>query len=946
MEISPQAIGGGETPSASPARTENALKVAWMICLATGWLAIAVGLAVIIGWLVDSAWLKGAIGVPITMKANTALCFALAGASLLLVSRPDLRWRRAGQALGAVLAVLAGLTLSQHIIGWDLGMDQFLFREPLGQPGTASPGRMGVPASLSFLFLGLGLALIDWRNSGGQFPIRYFPLAATVISLVTIVGYVFGSTALYSNPPVMGIAWPTAATLFLVSLGVLAARPQNLIVEVLCAPDAGGMAARRLIIPALAIPFLLLLLYGESRDRGLIEAAAGRGILAVVMMTTLGATVLFTARRLSLTSEKQARVERQLRRSERELADFFENAAVGLHWIGPDGIILRANKADMDLLGYQSHEYVGHPIAEFYVDRQVIDDILRRITAGESLRDHPAQLRAKDGTIKEVLIDSSALWEDGRLVHTQCFTRDATERRRAEIIGGRLSAIVESSSDAIVGKDLNGIVTSWNGGAERMFGYTREEMVGRSIMALIPSDRTDEEHRILESIRRGEKVENYESVRRRKSGELLDVSLSISPILDAHGRVVGASKIARDISDQKRIESEREELLSSERAARGEAERSARIRDEFLAVISHELRTPLNGILGWSQYLNAREIEDHELREGIEAIERGARTQAQLIEDLLDMNRITTGRLTLNVRPVELSGVIEAAMATIRPAAETKGIRLHTAAARGIGPVLGDPIRLQQVVWNLLSNAVKFTPRGGEVNVHLRRVDSQVEIGVSDTGMGIDPRFLPHVFERFTQADSSTTRAHGGLGLGLSIVKHLVELHGGTVRAKSDGEGQGATFLVHLPLSAVEEDRRQPPWARLPAPAELAAVDLADVRVLVVDDDPETRELIRRILERSKAEVITAASGAEALEILGSRKLDVLVSDIGMPQMDGYQFIRKVRESVAIPAVALTAYARSSDRTRAMLAGYQMHIAKPIEPQELLATVASFAGRT
>jgi CheY-like chemotaxis protein len=394
-------------------------------------------------------------------------------------------------------------------------------------------------------------------------------------------------------------------------------------------------------------------------------------------------------------------------------------------------------------------------------------------------------------------------------------------------------------------------------------------------------------------------------------------------------------------------------LLESEREARSAAERAARSRDEFLALVSHELRTPLNGILGWAQYLSEyfkKHRPDAAVSDGVDAIERGGRALAKLIEDLLDMNRITSGRLALDVSAVHLYGVVEPAVATMRPAAESKQIALHAVLDSKMGPVIGDPARLQQVVWNLVSNAVKFTPKGGVVNVVLRRADSHAEICIHDTGMGVSAEFLPHVFDRFRQADSSITRAHGGLGLGLAIVKHLVELHGGTVNAESAGEGKGATFVVRLPLAAV---RNESSTADADATLESAhgEVDLAGVTVLVVDDDAEARELIRRVLDQAKATVFTAAGAADALDVLAREKLDVLVSDIGMPTIDGYQFIRTVREQLNVdgselPAIAVTAYARSQDRTRAMLAGYQMHIAKPIEPQELLATVASFAGRT
>ncbi len=400
---------------------------------------------------------------------------------------------------------------------------------------------------------------------------------------------------------------------------------------------------------------------------------------------------------------------------------------------------------------------------------------------------------------------------------------------------------------------------------------------------------------------------------------------------------------------------EREKLLESERHARSQAERAGRMKDEFLATLSHELRTPLSAILGWAHLMRARPLGPEEFAKGLETIERNARLQTQLIEDLLDMSRIISGKLRLDVQSVFPVSAIEAAIETVRPAAEARGIRLTSTLDPGAGPVSGDPARLQQVVWNLLNNAIKFTERDGRVRVLLERVDSQVEISVTDNGTGIPPEFLTHVFERFRQADSSTTRTFGGLGLGLAIVKQLVELHGGTVRADSEGAGRGATFTVSLPVSSVRsgprEERAHP---RAPANIEAAAfvpTDLGGLRILVVDDQPDACELVARMLGECGAHVRTASSGELALRLHGDDPADLIVSDIGMPGMDGYELIREVRRVDAArgrttPAIAMTAFARSQDRTRALQAGFQFHLAKPVEPAELMATVASVAGRT
>ncbi|MGH7177873.1 MAG: ATP-binding response regulator [Tepidisphaeraceae bacterium] len=391
------------------------------------------------------------------------------------------------------------------------------------------------------------------------------------------------------------------------------------------------------------------------------------------------------------------------------------------------------------------------------------------------------------------------------------------------------------------------------------------------------------------------------------------------------------------------------DALAGERGARADAESASRTKDEFLATLSHELRTPLNAILGWSQLLlRSPHPSTDDLAQGLATIERNARAQTQIIESLLDMSRIVSGRIELDVKQVELCGLVEAAMKTARPAAIAKRISLTADIDPAGGVVSADPNRLQQILWNLLSNAIKFTPAGGRVRVSLERVDGQAAIAVQDTGQGIRTEFLPHVFERFRQADGSTTRTYGGLGLGLSIVRHLVELHGGTVRAASAGPGLGATFTVALPLSPADAVEDEPALgARRFGDSD--SPRLQGVKVLVVDDEPDARALVKRVLEDCGAQVETACSAREGMNAL-RRMPHVLVSDIGMPEEDGYDFVRRLRtltpeQGGSIPAVALTAYARSEDRTRALLSGYQMHVSKPVEPSELAAVVASLAGR-
>jgi signal transduction histidine kinase/CheY-like chemotaxis protein len=409
------------------------------------------------------------------------------------------------------------------------------------------------------------------------------------------------------------------------------------------------------------------------------------------------------------------------------------------------------------------------------------------------------------------------------------------------------------------------------------------------------------------------------------------------------------SQIAAQQRELEMGQSEREGLLVSERAARAEAERASKMKDEFVATLSHELRTPLTPILGWVNVLGLVGPRDEQTRHGLEVIERNAKLQARMIDDLLEMSRIVSGKLRLDVQPVLLDEVVGAAVSTVRQAADQREIRLSTELEAGIGRVQGDAGRLQQVVWNLLSNAIKFTPTKGRVVVSLSRRGAQAEIVVRDTGQGIDADLLPHVFERFRQGDSSTTRQHGGLGLGLAIARQLIEMHGGTIRAASDGPGLGSTFTVTLPLHAADIAPSIPVAVPAPAAASAASRTLQALAILVVDDDTDVRELLKKVLETGGAEVELAASAEEALAAFDERPWQLLISDIGMPRVDGYELIRRIREREAlrggsIPAIALTAFARSEDRLRALAAGYQLHLAKPIEPEALLAAATRLAG--
>src|ERR1043166_7734029 len=471
---------------------------------------------------------------------------------------------------------------------------------------------------------------------------------------------------------------------------------------------------------------------------------------------------------------------------------------------------------------------------------------------------------------------------------------------------------------------------------------------------LFPPERLNEEGSILERIRTGERIENYETVRLRKDGSPVDVALTISPIVDANGNVIGASKIARDISARKRAEEERAELLLREQNARAEAEAANRLKDEFLAIVSHEVRTPLNSIVGWIQMLRSGKLDEEHTAKALESIDRNAALQGTIITELLETSRIVTGNLKLDSKPIALPSLIEAAIEIVRPAAEAKSIQIETALDISAGPIWGDSGRLQQVFWNLLSNAVKFTPRDGRIEVRLERDNSNAIIVVKDNGEGMEADFMPYVFDRFRQADATTSRSFGGLGLGLSIVRSVVEMHGGSVRAESEGKGRGANFTVTLPIMAVSDLLAEFEFQQtdldtglraLSKPTRAEVVRLDGLHLLVVDDHEDTRELLRVALTNSGGDVRTCASSADALATLKSWKPDCIISDVGMPGADGYKLIKKIRalkkkDRAKTPAIALTGFAGDDDKLQAIAAGYQLHLSKPVDLGTLTSEIA------
>ena len=700
---------------------------------------------------------------------------------------------------------------------------------------------------------------------------------------------------------------------------------------------------------------------GQTLELGLFVF---EGVLVSLLISALQAA----KHRAEVSRLKANRHQESLRQSEERFRLLVEDVQdYAIFMLDTDGHFISWNIGAEHILGYSEAEIIGKSFCCIFtpedIQNQRPEYALRTAVNTGRTQDDRWHVR-KDGTwfwangVVTPLRDQA-----GNLKGFSKILRDYTQRKQAEEAllksEERLRLLVENVKDyAIFMLEPNGHVASWNIGAERILGYSEVEIIGQPFSRFFPPEAIGHgaaEQELRQAVAEGQSVQERWHV--RKDGTWFWATDVTTALRDETGLLRGFSKVMRDITERKRAEEERAQMLLREQAARAQAEAANRTKDEFLSIVSHELRTPLAAILLWTELLRDGNLDEATTAQALEIIERNAKSQSQLIEDILDISRIVTGNLRLNVELLELVPVIEAAVDSLRLAAVAKGIQLQTVLNASVGQVLGDAPGLQQIVSNLLSNAIKFTPNGGRVEIRLERRDSQAWIIVSDTGRGISSDFLPYVFERFRQANSTTTRSGGGLGLGLAIVRHLVELHSGTVRAESSGEGQGATFTLTLPLAPIPRKtsdqecldsniKHNNLFSSLPK--------LDGLWVLLVDDEADMREVIAMVLKQCGCEVLAVASTAEALEVIAAdesgRRPDVLLCDIGMPGEDGYTLLRKVRALEAeqggrIPAIALTAYAREEERMQALLAGFQLHVPKPVNPAELVAVVANLAGR-
>jgi PAS domain S-box-containing protein len=911
------------------------------LAIAGGAFAFLGGLLSFCGWVFDMRRLTDWNDAGISIQPNTALAAAGAGAGLLLLL---FERRRAAATLGALVAAIGVTVWLQNVTGVDLGIDRlFLFGRTWGNTGLLAAGRMGPPASLSWILLGLGLVFAGrGEKARGVVP----PLAgiALGISLLSIVGHLYGADLLYAMPRVTIIALQTGTFIFAVAVGLILGVAERAPTRWLVASDAAGILLRRALWAVVLLPVLLGYLRLVGQAHGVYDLAFGTALRTLAEIIVMTGLLFWTAGAIRRQTRFAAQQTGAARENEARLTGLLGTMNNGFMLFDRDWRITFVNAESLRRMEKKTQaEVLG----------KVLWDVLPADSAGGEATEHLRRaMRERRRVEFETFHAPHGRWYFGRVYPMPdgglaVFSRDVTERKRVEQRLREQAHLLDLSTDSIFVRDAQNRITYWNRGSESLYGYAREEALGKTSDELLKTLFSEPRGRIWETLRRGQRWEG-ELIHTCKDGRRVVVASRW--IL--HRDAAGAEWILEtntDMTERKQIERERVRLLHAERSARAEAERASAIKDEFLATLSHELRTPLNAILGWVRVLEKRSSDPAMVAEGIAVIARNAKAQSDLIADLLDMNRIMSGRVRLEREDLDLPAVAREAMDAIRPAADAKQLRLELITHPVGDGARGDPGRVQQILWNLLSNAVKFTPKGGLIQVTLRQDGPTARIEVRDTGSGIAPQLLPHVFDRFRQGDASTTREHGGLGLGLAIVKQLVELHGGTVRAESPGPGQGATFTIELPLAREEAPA---PGATAEAPPDPAAapapggeeIDLAGITVLAVDDQPDARELMRIVLEARHARVFTAASADEALALLSAASPDIILCDIAMPGLDGYGFIRLVRQRHdGTPALAVSAFARTEDRVRALRAGYQAHIAKPVEPEELVSTVAVLA---
>jgi signal transduction histidine kinase/CheY-like chemotaxis protein/PAS domain-containing protein len=926
------------------------------ISVAFALLASCIGGAALLGWIFDITFLKRIHASLVTMKANTAVCLILTSTSLLLLqNRPaQKRKRRVAQLCAALVAVVGLLTFSEHVFGWDLGIDQLLFHESVAEAGPSFPGRMGIATTVDFFFLGTALLFLDARSRWFRLSNISILMVVTITVLVSLY-YFYGIERLELVAQHFTIAIHTVVAFLALCAATLLARPERGIVATLLGNTPGGVLARRMW-PVLLIVILLGWIRSIGRDAGMFGAGFATAAFVVAILLILVALFWWTAVSLNRTDKDRRLADSAMRHSESRLTALLEQLPVGIGLTDRDGRFVVRNS----LL----NNFVGNRLSS-------LDPVFRERWRGWDsegrLLDPSEWPSAKAMRGESVSPGSEMLYttENGKEIWTRVLSvpfrdqadevagvivviQDIDEQRRAEKrldVLVRVSELIRTLHDP---SELSNAVAATVRAHLKLrrcsfseTGIDHEVEMGNTVVncnAQSDPRTAADYHKTYEP--NGERA--YVSVPLMRDGRSV-ASLWASddqPRQWTKEEVSLLQTVAErtwTAIEKLRAEAERERLLQSEQEARDAAEKANQLKDEFLATLSHELRNPLNVILGYSELLlRMPEIEQSSrLRPMAEALRRNAQSQSQLINDLLDLSRLQRGKIALNQETVSLAAIIDNAVETVRTDASAKGIDIRLNVADQLLLVDGDRLRLQQIAWNVLNNAVKFTPAGGRIEISLNREEENAALVVADTGQGIDPSFLPHVFEMFRQADSSNSRRHGGMGIGLALVQQLVQLHGGTISAESDGTNKGSRFTVKLPLARETENR---------APASIAGAiplkpnALAHTDFLVVDDSEDTIAMLDQLLRVGGANVTTATNGADALRIASEKEFDIILSDISMPEMDGFEFLqrlRKINGRQAVPVVAITGFGRNDDIERARAAGFYSHLTKPLNLEAL-----------
>ena len=822
-----------------------------------------IGTAALLGWIIESEFLKRIHPALVTMKANTAVCLMLVSCSFLLLrDQAAENWqKRAGQVCAALVGLVGLVTFSEHVFGWDWGIDQLLFEESVGAAGVSFPGRMGVAASLDFFFLGVALIFLDARQT------RWFRLSnisvvlVVAITVLVFLYYFYGIERDDTTAFHFTIAVHTVVAFLSLCAAIFLARPDRGVVSIILGNTPGGMVARRMW-PILVLVVLLGSFRTIGRDSGWFGAGFATALFVLSVLLILVVLICWTAVSLNRTDRERRLAEKRL--------DVLVRVSESVRTI-----------QDPYELSYQVATIVG------------VELDLRRCLFNETDLKNDLEIVHRDYCDRAESVAGVHRISDYSSITSELMAR------------GETVVNCDSKTDPRTAADY---ARSYEPNGERSYVAFPLLREGQWVASLWASDDkprhwTKEEVTLIQSV-----------------GERTWTAI-----------------------EKLRAEEERERLLESEQEARDVAERANQIKDEFLATLSHELRNPLNVILGYSELLlRMPEIEESErLRRMAEALRRNAQSQSQLINDLLDLSRLQRGKISLNRETVSLAAIIDHAVETVRAEAAMKGVEINLHLGDQLLLVDGDRLRLQQIAWNLLNNAVKFTPAGGHLNVELNRDNNDAVLVVEDTGQGIDPSFLPHVFEMFRQADSSNSRRHGGMGIGLALVKQLVQLHGGTVAAESAGTNKGSRFTIRLPLTSEKI------LSSVSAARPLKLKSLAQKEFLIVDDSEDTIAMLDQLLKISGANVTSATNGAEALRLASEREFDVVLSDISMPEMDGFEFLQRLRKISGreqIPVIAITGFGRPDDVERVRAAGFFSHLTKPLNLDALAAVLEQLAN--